>query len=179
MLHDQKHLKLLVCWYRIASMSLIAGILFVILWLGGVAATFFPVVPATIIIWVAALIHALITGFDPINWTFLIGLALVGSSAFVIDNLAAAWGARKFGGSSAAGWGALLGGIAGIFVLPPFGFLICPVLGAIALEMIVSKKSFEEAAKSGIGTLVGMLGGIGLKLLIHVAMGIMVIFQIT
>jgi uncharacterized protein len=179
MLHDQKHLKLLVCWYRIASMSLIAGILFVILWLGGIAATFFPVVPATIIIWVAALIHALITGFNPINWTFLIGLALVGSSAFVIDNLAAAWGARKFGGSSAAGWGALLGGIAGIFVLPPFGFLICPVLGAIALEMIVSKKSFEEAAKSGIGTLVGMLGGIGLKLLIHVAMGIMVIFQIT
>lgn len=160
-------------------MTLIAGILFVILWLGGVAATFFPVVPATIIIWLAALVHALMTGFAPINWTFLIGLALVGSSAFVIDNLAAAWGARKFGGSSAAGLGALLGGIAGIFVLPPFGFLICPVLGAIALEMIVSKKSFEAAAKSGVGTLVGMLGGIGLKLLVHVAMGVMVILQIT
>jgi uncharacterized protein len=160
-------------------MTLIAGILFVVLWLGGVAATFFPVVPATIIIWLAALVHALITGFQPINWTFLIGLALVGSSAFVIDNLAAAWGARKFGGSSAAGWGALLGGIAGIFVLPPFGFLICPVLGAIALEMIVSKKSFEQAAKSGVGTLVGMLGGIGLKLLVHLAMGIMVIIKIV
>ncbi len=161
------------------DMSLVAGILFVVLWLGGVAATFFPVVPATIIIWLAALVHALITGFEPINWTFLIGLALVGSSAFVIDNLAAAWGARKFGGSSAAGWGALLGGLAGIFVLPPFGFLICPVLGAIALEMLVSKKSFEAAAKSGIGTLVGMLGGIGIKLLVHIAMGIMVILQIT
>ena len=87
-------------------MSLVLGIVFVILWLGGVAATFFPVVPATIIIWAAALLHALLTGFQPLDRTFLIGLALVGSSAFVIDNLAAAWGARKFGGSSAAGWGA-------------------------------------------------------------------------
>jgi uncharacterized protein len=160
-------------------MTLVAGILFVILWLGGVVATFFPVVPATIIIWLAALLHAVMTGFQPIDWTFLLGLGLVGSSAFVIDNLAAAWGARKFGGSSAAGWGALLGGIAGIFVLPPFGFVICPVIGAVLLEMVVSKKSFEEALKSGIGTLVGMLGGIGLKLLIHVAMGIMVILRIT
>ena len=159
-------------------MSLVLGIVFVILWLGGVAATFFPVVPATIIIWAAALLHALLTGFQPLDWTFLIGLALVGSSAFVIDNLAAAWGARKFGGSSAAGWGALLGGIVGIFVLPPFGFLICPVIGAVLLEMLISKKSFEEAIKSGIGTLVGMLGGIGLKLLVHLGMGIMVILRI-
>ena len=159
-------------------MSLVLGIVFVILWLGGVAATFFPVVPATIIIWTAALLHALLTGFQPLDWTFLIGLALVGSSAFVIDNLAAAWGARKFGGSSAAGWGALLGGIVGIFVLPPFGFLICPVIGAVLLEMLISKKSFEEAIKSGIGTLVGMLGGIGLKLLVHLGMGIMVILRI-
>lgn len=159
-------------------MSLVLGIVFVILWLGGVAATFFPVVPATIIIWAAALLHALLTGFQPLDRTFLIGLALVGSSAFVIDNLAAAWGARKFGGSSAAGWGALLGGIVGIFVLPPFGFLICPVIGAVLLEMLISKKSFEEAIKSGIGTLVGMLGGIGLKLLVHLGMGIMVILRI-
>lgn len=159
-------------------MSLVLGIVFVILWLGGVAATFFPVVPATIIIWTAALLHALLTGFQPLDRTFLIGLALVGSSAFVIDNLAAAWGARKFGGSSAAGWGALLGGIVGIFVLPPFGFLICPVIGAVLLEMLISKKSFEEAIKSGIGTLVGMLGGIGLKLLVHLGMGIMVILRI-
>jgi uncharacterized protein YqgC (DUF456 family) len=159
-------------------MSLIFSIIFVILWLAAVAATFFPVVPATIIIWAAALLHALLTGFQPLDWTFLIGLALVGSSAFVIDNLAAAWGARKFGGSSAAGWGALLGGIAGIFVLPPFGFLICPVIAAVMLEMLVSKKPFEEALKSGIGTLVGMLGGIGLKLLIHIGMGIMVILRL-
>jgi uncharacterized protein len=162
-----------------AFMTLIARIVFVILWLGGVVATFFPVMPATIIIWLAALLHAVMTGFQPVNWTFLIGLALVGSSAFVIDNLAAAWGARKFGGSSAAGWGALLGGIVGIFVLPPFGFLICPVIGAVLLEMLVSKRTFEDALKSGIGTLVGMLGGIGLKLLVHVAMGIMVILKIT
>lgn len=159
--------------------ALVAGIVFVIIWLAGVAATFFPVVPATIIIWLAALLHAVVTGFQPLDWTFLIGLALVGSSAFVIDNLAAAWGARKFGGSSAAGWGALIGGIVGIFVLPPFGFLICPVIGAVLLEMLVSKRSFEAALKSGIGTLVGMLGGIGLKLLVHVAMGIMVILRIT
>jgi uncharacterized protein len=158
-------------------MDVIADIVFVVIWLGAMAATFVPIVPATVIIWVAALLHALLTGFQPLGWGYLIALGILAGFAFVVDNIAAAWGAKKFGGSSAAAWGALIGGIVGIF-LGPLGFLIGPVLGAIAAEIIVSKKEPLEAAKSGVGTLLGMLGGIGAKLVIHLAMGVMVMIRI-
>ena len=152
-------------------------LLFVILWLAALVATFVPVIPATLIIWLAALLHAVLTGFQPLTWGYLIALGVLAGFAFVIDNIAAAWGARKFGGSSAAAWGALVGGLIGLF-LGPLGFLAGPIVGAILAEMLISKKGPLEALRSGVGTLVGMLGGIGAKLLIHVVMGVLVLIRI-
>jgi uncharacterized protein len=155
----------------------VATVLFILIWLGALAATFIPVVPATLIIWGAALLHALLTGFQPLSWGYLIALGVLAVGAMIVDNIAGAWGARKFGGSAAAGWGALIGGLVGL-VLGPIGFLIGPFLGAIVAEMVVSNKPPLEAVKSGFGTLVGMLGGIGAKLVIHLAMGVLVLVRI-
>jgi uncharacterized protein len=158
-------------------MSWLPLVLFVILWLGSLVATFVPVIPATLIIWLAALLHAVLTGFQPLTWGYLIALGVLAGFAMVMDNIAAAWGARKFGGSSAAGWGALAGGLVGLF-LGPLGFLFGPILGAVLAEVLISKKDWPEALRSGVGTLVGMLGGIGTKLLIHIAMGVLVLIRI-
>jgi uncharacterized protein len=155
----------------------VATVLFILIWLGALAATFVPVVPATLIIWGAALLHALLTGFQPLSWGYLIALGALAVGAMIVDNIAGAWGARKFGGSKAAGWGALIGGLVGLF-LGPIGFLIGPFLGAVVAEMTVSNKPPLEAVKSGVGTLVGMLGGIGAKLVIHLAMGVLVLVRI-
>ena len=158
-------------------MSVIPLVLFVILWLAALVATFVPVIPATLIIWLAALLHAVLTGFQPLTWGYLIALAVLAGFAFVIDNIAAAWGARKFGGSSAAAWGALLGGLVGLF-LGPIGFLAGPIVGAILAEMLISKKEFPDAMRSGVGTLLGLLGGVGAKLVIHFFMGVLVLIRI-
>ena len=158
-------------------MSLLPLVLFVILWLAALVATFVPVIPATLIIWLAALLHAVLTGFQPLTWGYLIALAVLAGFAFVIDNIAAAWGARKFGGSSAAAWGALLGGLVGLF-LGPIGFLAGPIVGAILAEMLISKKEFPDALRSGMGTLLGLLGGVGAKLVIHFFMGVLVLIRI-
>jgi hypothetical protein len=158
-------------------MEIVADVLFVVIWVAGLALTFVPIVPATWIIWGAALLNAALTGFTPINWTFLIVLALIALVAVTIDNLAAAWGARKFGGSSAAAWGALVGGLVGLF-LGPIGFLIGPFAGAVVAEMLVSRREPVDAIKSGLGTLAGMLGGIGAKLVVHAAMGVLVLLRI-
>jgi uncharacterized protein YqgC (DUF456 family) len=158
-------------------METVADVLFVVIWVAGLALTFVPVVPATWIIWGAALLNAVLTGFTPINWTFLIVLALIALVAVTIDNVAAAWGARKFGGSSAAGWGALVGGLVGLF-LGPIGFLIGPFAGAVLAEMLISRREPVDAIKSGLGTLAGMLGGIGAKLVVHAAMGVLVLLRI-
>jgi uncharacterized protein len=151
--------------------------LFVVIWIGAMIATFIPIIPATLIIWGAALLHAVLTGFQPLDWIDLLGLGVVAIFATLVDNIAAAWGAKRFGGSSAAAWGALIGGLVGLF-LGPLGFLIGPFAGAVLAELIVSKKEGSDALRSGVGTLLGMLGGIGAKLLIHLGMGIVVMIQI-
>ena len=151
--------------------------LFTVIWLAALVATFIPIVPATIIIWGAALLHAVLTGFQPISWGFLVGLGVLAVAAMLVDNLAAAWGAAKFGGSRAAAWGALAGGLVGL-LLGPLGFMIGPFLGAVIVELIVTRKSLLEAVRSGVGTLLGLLGGIGAKLVIHIVMGVFVLVRI-
>ena len=154
-----------------------ATLLFTVIWLAALVATFIPIVPATIIIWGAALLHAVLTGFQPISWGFLVGLGVLAVAAMLVDNLAAAWGAAKFGGSRAAAWGALAGGLVGL-LLGPLGFMIGPFLGAVIAELIVTHKSLLEAVRSGVGTLLGLLGGIGAKLVIHIVMGVFVLVRI-
>lgn len=154
-----------------------ATLLFTLIWFGALIATFVPVIPATLIIWSAALLHAVLTGFQPITWGFLAALGVLAIAAMLVDNLAAAWGAKKFGGSSAAGWGALIGGLVGL-LLGPLGFMIGPFLGAVLAELIFTRKSILEAISSGVGTLLGLLGGIGAKLVIHMVMGALVLIRI-
>jgi uncharacterized protein len=45
-------------------------------------------------------------------------------------------------------------------------------------EMVLGKKPWLEAFRSGFGTLLGILGGVGAKLLIHFGMGVLVLSQI-
>jgi uncharacterized protein len=159
------------------NMDWLPDALFVVLWLGAMIATFVPIIPATLIIWSAALVHAVLTGFQPLGWLDLLGLGVVAIFATLVDNIAAAWGAKKFGGSSFAAWGALIGGLVGLF-LGPLGFLIGPFAGAVLAELIIGKKAGYDAFRGGVGTLLGLLGGIGAKLLIHLGMGVVVMIQI-
>jgi uncharacterized protein len=158
-------------------MDWLPDVLFIVIWLGALLATFVPVVPATLIIWGAALVHAMLTGFVPLGWGYLAALGVLAAAAMLVDNFAVAWGAKRFGGSSYAAWGALVGGLLGMF-FGPLGFLLMPFLGAVVLEMLLGKKPTLEAIKSGIGTLLGILGGVGAKLLIHLGMGVLVLVRI-
>ncbi|RTH31446.1 hypothetical protein CSW36_00190 [Thermus scotoductus] len=70
-------------------------------------------------------------------------------------------------------WGAFLGGILGLF-LGVLGVLILPFLLAWLFEYLSGRRP-EEALKAAWGTLVGLMGGVVAKAIVHVAMGILVI----
>ena len=65
----------------------------------------------------------------------------------------------------------------GLFVFPPWGLFLMPFVGAFLGELVAGRSS-EDATRGAWGTLVGMLGGMLGKALIHFAMGIVVIWQI-
>lgn len=149
---------------------------FVVLWLLAVAATFVPVLPASLLVWLSALVYALLTGFQPIGWGWLIGLGLVTLLAMTVDNVAALWGAKRFGASTAAMWGAVIGGILGLFVMP-IGIIAGPLAGAVLAELW-SGRPAAQAWRSGVGTLAGFLAGIGAKVFLHLLMGVAVLWRI-
>ena len=154
-------------------METFADWLFVVLWLLGVVLTFVPFVPATLVILLAAFLHELLVGFRELSlgvWLLLGVLALL---AMVLDNLAALLGARRYGAGRAGLWGAFLGGLLGLF-LGVFGVLFLPFLLAWLFEYLSGRKP-EEALRAAWGTLVGLMGGVVAKVLVHLAMGLLVV----
>jgi len=147
--------------------------LFVVLWLLGVLLTFLPFVPATLVILLAAFLHELLLGFRELSlgvWLLLGVLALL---AMTLDNLAALLGARRYGAGRAGLWGAFLGGLLGLF-LGVLGVLFLPFLLAWLFEYLSGRRP-EEALRAAWGTLVGLMGGVVAKVLVHLAMGLLVV----
>ncbi|WP_407568687.1 DUF456 domain-containing protein [Deinococcus altitudinis] len=152
-------------------------VVFLLFWVVGMVGTFIPVVPATLLIFVGSVIATLMDGFQP--WPdlpFLVTFAALTLAISLIDNFASAWGARKYGGSRQAGWGALIGGVAGLFL--PFGLIVGPLAGALLAELLVVRKPFAEALRSAWGTLVGLLTGIAAKFVLHLLLGLFELWRL-
>lgn len=150
-------------------------LIFLVAWLIGVVTTFIPAFPASLVIFAGAAIAALLDGFQ---WSsdglFLLSLGIVTIGITLIDNVASAWGAKKYGGSKWAMWGALIGGLLGMFI--PFGLVLGPLAGALVAELL-AQRPFDEALKSAWGTLVGLLSGIAAKVVLHILVGIAVLWH--
>jgi len=159
---------------RLGGVNPLADWLFVVLWLVGVLGTFIPILPATLIILGAALLHELLVGFSELSRGVWIGLVGLTALVFLVDNLAGLLGARRYGASRAGVWGAFFGGLLGIFILPPLGLFVMPFVGAWVGE-VVAGRPMEAALQAAWGTVVGMFAGMLGKFLIHVAMGILVL----
>lgn len=152
-------------------------LVFLAAWLVGMVGTFVPLVPATLVIFAGALVATLMDGFQP--WPdlpFLLSLAVLTVAITLVDNLASAWGARRWGGSKQAAWGALAGGLAGLFM--PFGLLLGPLAGALLAELLLVRKAPLDALRSAWGTLVGLLGGIAAKALLHLLLGLYTLWRL-
>ncbi|ANE44009.1 DUF456 domain-containing protein [Deinococcus puniceus] len=149
----------------------LAFLIFLVAWIVGMIGTFIPAVPATIIIFAGTVAATLIDGFQV--WPdlpFLLTFAVITFLISMVDNVASAWGARKYGGSKQAVWGALIGGLVGIFI--PFGLIVGPLAGALIAELFVVRKPVPEAIRAAWGTLVGLLTGLAAKLVLHLLIGI-------
>lgn len=139
-----------------------------VLMLAGVVGSLLPFIPGTPLILVGALIYAIATDFAPVDeWRLLLLVALA-VVAYTLDYLSGALGTKKLGGSRWAMFGAVAGGLIGIF-FGPLGILLGPILGAVAVELIY-RKDMTIALKSGVGAVIGVLLGVVAKLSISVIM---------
>jgi uncharacterized protein len=137
-----------------------------------VALVMIPIgLPGTFVQVLAAAAVAVLSDGTHMTWTWVVVFAVLALVAEIVEFLCGQWGARRYGGSRAAGWGALVGGIAGAFVggipLPVIGALLMSFfgtfVGAIAGEMW-QRGQVEPDLRVGWGALVGRVVGVATKL---------------
>lgn len=101
--------------------------------------------------------------------TLLITMGIISVAVTILDNFVAIWGTHKFGGTKAGVRGSVFGMLIGIFVLTPFigpfSVAVGPFLGAVVGELI-SGQRMDIAIKSGFGSFIGFLLGLGMKIII-------------
>ncbi len=159
-------------WVEVATLAVT-----ILLFLVGLAGVFLPVIPGLIIAFCGLLIYAAVDGFQHFSpWAVaLLGVLAVAGS--LLDNLAGVYGAKKFGATRWGIWGAVAGLLAGFF-FGPLGIIFGPLIGALAGEMIGGREA-GPATVAGVGTLVGFLGGVFIKLLIVLIIIVFFFFNLS
>jgi uncharacterized protein len=148
-----------VTWWWVLAIALI---------IVGVIGTFLPVLPGAAVVFAGMLLAAWIDDFQRIGWITLTILGLLTVLVFVIDIVAAFFGAKRVGASRLALAGAAVGTIVGMF----FGIVvivIAPFVGAVIGELI-ARAQVERAVRVGFGTWLGMAMGALAKIAVVLAM---------
>lgn len=136
----------------------------------GLIGTIVPFLPGPILIFVGALVHRIWVGGDhTVSILGLVALGLLTALSMLADWAAGAIGAKVYGASKWGIWGAIIGGIVGIFFSLP-GLILGPLIGAFAFEYFFAKKDIEPSARSTWGTIVGTLAGLLSKGIISLGM---------
>ena len=136
---------------------------------GGLSGIVLPVIPSTPLIWLGVFIYAVCDGFESISWLLLLIFAVLTIISLVLDYFGGVIGAKKYGATKWGLIGSVIGGIAGFFIGGIVGLIFGPFFGAVLLELVFGK-DLRGAFKSGVGTLVGFIGGAVTKLAIGVIM---------
>jgi uncharacterized protein YqgC (DUF456 family) len=132
---------------------IIAGIVCV---LGGVAGSILPVLPGPPLSFIGLILLQLTSKVQFSVW-MLVFCGLLVAITLVTDYLLPVLGVKKWNGTKWGNIGCIAGLIVGIFVLPPWGLLIFPFLGAVAGEKLISKKKTPDALKAGFGAFAGFV----------------------
>lgn len=147
------------------NLGLLLGILLVVV---GILGTVLPALPGTPLVFLGLLVAAWAEGFQKVGWFTLSILAILTLLSFGVDILATKIGAQRMGASWAALFCAAVGAIVGLFFGLP-GFILGPFVGAVAGEY-AARRNLRQAGKVGLGTWLGMLFGIAVKLTLVFAM---------
>ncbi|MGH8729183.1 MAG: DUF456 domain-containing protein [Burkholderiales bacterium] len=137
---------------------ILAGLLVAV----GIAGTVLPALPGVVLVFFGLTLGAWIGGFQEVGVGTIVVLAVLTLLAYLIDFLAGGLGAKKYGASGRAFFGAAIGAVAGIFFGIP-GLIFGPFVGAVIGEYS-ARPDLYQAGRAGYGAWVGLLLGTAAKL---------------
>jgi hypothetical protein len=130
-----------------------------------------PIIPGLVIIWVAALIFGLISGFQWVGGVLFGVITLLMVIGNLADNFMMGAGARQKGASWLSIGVALVAAVIGTLFWPPFGGLLVALVGVFIVELI----RLREMRKAW-DSLRGMASGCGWSIAVRFLIGMIMIF---
>lgn len=128
----------------------------------GMVGMILPAIPGPPILLLGLFTAAWAEDFAYIGTGTLITLAILCVAAVILDFVAGALGTQRAGASRQAVIGAMIGAVAGLFLLP-IGLILGPFVGAVLGELSTGRP-WRQANRAGWGATIGMLLGIVAKL---------------
>lgn len=125
------------------------------LMLVGLAGVVLPLLPGTLLILIAAVVHKLILPGD-LSWTVIAVIAVIWGVSVLADIGSVLLGTRWFGGSKWGLGGASGGAVVGMFFSVP-AMILATIFGAVAAEWLLAKRSGRESLKAGAGAAMGFV----------------------
>ncbi len=152
-----------IVFYVLAAALVLLGLIGVVL----------PALPGLPLVYAGMLLAAWADGFERIGVWTLVVLGVLTALSLAVDLAATAMGAKRVGASRMALAGAAIGTVVGLF-FSLVGVFVAPFVGAVIGELIhrrkLAKTDLGHATKVGLGTWMGILFGVVLKLALAFAM---------
>ena len=148
-------------WLRVVIVGVTQFIILV-----GLVGLIIPIFPGIIIIWLACLGYGVVTGFSTWGTVLFVLISVLMLAGTTVDNILMGAGAHKGGASWLTVGIALLAGVVGTLLLPPFGGFIAAPLGVLLLEWWRTKD-----LKKAWQALLGMAAGWGLSVFARLGIG--------
>ena len=162
----------LISWTGLGTVGTgLAWVVTICLLIAGLVGCFLPILPGHLILLIAAIGHRLMLGREGSGlewWSFVIFIVLMAASQ-AFEFFSGAAGSKWFGGTRWGALGAFIGSLVGMFFMP-LGLLLGPLIGALALELGIARKQLKPATVSGVGSVVGTVAGMAVKLVIGLLM---------
>ncbi len=155
-------------------MSIFLAILAILLGVVGLLGSVVPVLPGPPISWIGLLLMSFTKYSDMAPWSIIVWL-VVTIVVTLADNFLPVVMTKKFGGSRQATIGTFIGMVLGMFILPPWGMVICPFFGALIGELVGNRSEGRVALRVAMGAFIAFIGGVGIKL---IASGMMLFYMV-
>ena len=157
-------------------LTILLWTLAVVLVIAGIAGLVFPALPGAPVLFAGLWLAAWTEDYAYVGIKTLVVLGVLAVLSYVIDFMASVFGAKRFGASSRALWGAAIGGLVGIFFGLP-GVLLGPFAGAVIGELSMLR-SMVQAGRAGVGATLGLMLGVAAKLALAISMlGIFIVVR--
>ncbi|REG11523.1 DUF456 family protein [Pelolinea submarina] len=130
-----------------AGVLLTVQIVVLVVMLLGLLSLLFVIFPGLTIIWLAALVYGLLSGFDLTSGLIFLGITLLMIFGNMVDQLLMGARAKKSGASWTGVVVSMLAALVFSILFPPFGGLVAALIALFAIET-VRLKNWRQAGES-------------------------------